>query len=194
MVFFRTLIALLLLLPIVEAYAADWQYTGGTGDGSSFFDAEGVQYPDNDTVRVWIKSIANKTDDNYYKEIKGKRKEKFIEDTAQNKERGYIPKFFLLDSVKRIYKSKNEYKNAIAGAIADEIIANEVGVSAAASAYFEIDCKGMRIGTLSIIKYRKDGSVEKSGSTEQPKYDDILPDTTAEWLSMLVCPKAASIF
>jgi hypothetical protein len=188
MVYFRTLIAILLLLPIVEAYSADWQYTGGTDDASTFFDAEGVQYPDKDIVRVWIKSISNETGDNY------KRKEKFIEDTAQKMARGYIPQFFLLDSVKRIYKSKNEYENAIAGAITDEIIANEIGVSAAASANFEIDCKGNRIGTLSIIKYRKDGSVEKSGSTEQPKYDFILPDTTAEWLSMLACPKAASIF
>lgn len=194
MVYMRTLIAILLLLPIVEAYSADWQYTGGTDDGSTFFDAEGVKYPDKDTVRVWIKSIANRTSDDYYKEIEGERKEKFIEDTAQKKARGYIPKFFLLDSVKRMYKSKNDYENAIAGAITDEIIANDIGVSTAASAYFEIDCKGKRIGTLSITKYRKDGSVEKSASTKQPKYDYILPHTTAEWLSMLVCPTAAGDF
>ena len=194
MVYMRTLIAILLLLPIVEAYAADWQYTGGTDDGSTFFDAEGIQYPDKDTVRVWIKSIANRTSDDYYKEIEGKRKETFIEDTAQKKARGYIPKFFLLDPVKRMYKSKRDYENAIAGAIADEVIANDIGISAAASAYFEIHCKGKRIGTLSIIKYRKDGSVEQSASTKHPKYDDILPHTTAEWLSMLVCPTAVGIF
>lgn len=194
MVYIRTLIVILLLLPIVEAHAADWQYTGGTDDVSTFFDAEGVQYPDKDTVRVWIKSIAYKTSDNYYEEIEGKRKEKFMEDTAQKKARGYIPKFFLLDSVKRIYKGKSEYESAIAGAIADEIIANDVDVHAAAKAFFEIDCKGKRIGIFSITKYRKDGSIEKSGSTEQPKYDYILPDTTGEWLSMLACPKAANIF
>lgn len=189
----RTFIAVLLFLPLAAAHAADWQYTGGTHDGSTFFDAEGVQYPDQDIVRVWVKSIGNKASEDYFKEIEGKRKEKFMEDTAQKRARGYIPKFFLLDSVKRLYK-ENEYENAIAEAVADEIVANENGVNAAASAYFEIDCKGKRIGTLSIIKYRNDGSVEKSGSTEQLKYESILPDTTAEWLSMLVCPKAANIF
>jgi hypothetical protein len=194
MFYIRTLIVILLLLPVVEAHAADWQYTGGTDDVSTFFDADGVQYPDKDTVRAWIKSIAYKTSDNYYKEIEGKRKEKFIENTAQKKARGYIPKFFLLDSVKRMYRGKSEYESAIAGAITDEIIANEVDVNSAAKALFEIDCHGKRIAIFSITKYRGDGSVEKSVSTKQPKYDDILPDTTGEWLSMLVCPKATYIF
>lgn len=194
MLYIRTLIVILLLLHLVEAHATDWQYTGGTNDASTFFDAEDVQYPDKDTVRVWIKSIAYKTSDNYYKEIEGERKEKFIEDIALKKARGYIPKFFLLDSVKRMYRGKSEYESAIAGAIADEIIANDVDVHAAAKALFEIDCNGKRIAIFSITKYRRDGSVEKSVSTKQPQYDYILPDTTGEWLSMLVCPKAAYIF
>ena len=145
-------------------------------------------------MRVWIKSISYKASDSYQKQIEGKRKEQFIEETAQKKARGYIPNFFLLDSVKRMYKGKSEYENAIAGAIEDEIIANDVDVHAAAKAFFEIDCRGKRIAIFSITKYRKDGSVEKSGSTKQPKYDYTLPDTTGDWLSMLVCPKAANIF
>jgi hypothetical protein len=194
MLYTRTLIVTLLLLPLVEAHSAEWQYTGGTDNGSTFFDAKGVQYPDKNTVRVWIKSISYKTSDNYDKEIEGERKERFIEETAQKKARGYIPEFFLLNSVKRMYRGKSEYESAIAGAIADEVIANDVEVHPAANALFEIDCNKKRIAIFSITKYRIDGSVEKSVSTKKPKYDDILSDTTGEWLSMLVCPKATYIF
>jgi hypothetical protein len=108
MVYVRTLIALLLLLPFAKAYSADWQYTGGTKDGSSFFDAEGVQYPEKDTVRVWVKSITNKTGRNCFKGKKGK---KLIEDSAQKMASGYIPSYLLLESIKRIYKSKDDYEN-----------------------------------------------------------------------------------
>jgi hypothetical protein len=189
----RTLIVIFLLQPLVQAHAADWQYTGGTDDASTFFDAEGVQYLDRDTVRVWIKSITYTTSNSYGKGIEGKRK-KFTEDVAQKKARGYIPKFFLLDSVRRMYRDKSEYESAIAGAIADEIIANDVDVHAKAKALFEIDCRGKRIAIFSITKFRRDGSVEKSLSSKQPPYDVILRDSTGEWLSMLVCPQVAYIF
>jgi hypothetical protein len=180
------MIVFLLLLPLVNVYAADWQYTGGTKDGSTFYDAESIQYPDKDSVRVWVKSITSKAASSYFK---GKKEKKLIDDAATKMASGYVPNYLLLESVKRIYKNENDYRGAIAEVIADEIIANEFGVHADVSIYYQIDCKGKRIGTLSFTKYRKDTSVETSGSTEQPKYDCISPDSTGEWLSMLVCPK-----
>jgi hypothetical protein len=46
----------------VEAYAADWQYAGLVGkDKVSFFEAEDIQYPEKDTVRIWVKNIPEKS-------------------------------------------------------------------------------------------------------------------------------------
>jgi hypothetical protein len=74
--------------------------------------------------------------------------------------------------------------------ISDEIIANKTGIQAITTTYFEIDCKGKRIAPLTIIKYRKNGSVAKSETPKPIKYFYIVPDSSGDWLSMLVCPRS----
>ena len=88
----RTLLAGILLLHLASTYAADWQYAGNVDkDKASFFDAAGVQYPDKDTVRLWVKYIPEKTIKSYFN---SKNREQVIEESASKMASGYIPEFF----------------------------------------------------------------------------------------------------
>lgn len=188
MICVRTLSAIFLLLPLSGAYAADWQYAGLVGkDKASFFDAEGIQYPDKDTVRMWVKNIPEKTIKKYFN---GREREQVIEDSARKIASGYIPNYLKLESIKRTQSNDLATQDALATMVSDEIIANKAGLQAITATYFEIDCKGKRIAPLTIIKYRKNGSVAKSETPQPAKYFYIVPDSSGDWLSMLVCPKS----
>ena len=80
-------------------------------------------------------------------------------------------------------------QDALATMVSDEIIANKAGVQSVTSTYFEIDCKGRRIAPLTVIKYRKNGSIAKSQAAQQARYFYIVPDSSGDWLAMLVCPR-----
>jgi hypothetical protein len=184
----RALLAAVLLFPLAEAYAADWQYAGNVGkDQASFFDAAGVQYPDKDTVRIWVKYIPEKTIKSY---LNSKDREQVIEESALKMASGYIPVFIKLESIKRTLPDNLKMQDALATMISDEIIANKSDVLADTTTYFEIDCKGKRIAPLTIIKYRKNGGIAKSEIPKQAKYFYIVPDSSGDWLAMLVCPKS----
>jgi len=188
MVCVRTLIAVLFLLPIADACAADWQYAGMVGkDKASFFDAADIQYPDKDTVRLWVKVISEKTIKSYFK---GQDRDQLIDESARKMASGYTPAFLRLESIKRKFPDDYKMQDALATMVSDEIIANRAGVQAITSTYFEIDCKGKRMAPLTIIKYRKNGSIAKSEIPKQAKYFFIVPDSSGDWLAMLVCPKS----
>jgi hypothetical protein len=184
----RTLFATFLLLPLTGADAADWQYAGLVGkDKASFLDSESIQYPDKDTVRMWVKNIPEKAIKKYFN---GKNREQVIEDSARKITSGYIPNYFKLESIKRTQPADSKTQDALATMVSDETIANKPGVQAITATYFEIDCKGRRIAPLTIIKYRKNGSVAKTETPQPAKYFYIVPDSSGDWLSMLVCPKS----
>ena len=188
MICFRTLLAVVFLLPSAEAYAADWQYAGNVDkDKASFFDAAGVQYPDKDTVRMWVKYIPEKTIRSYFT---GKNRGQVIEESALKMASGYIPVFLKLESIKRTFPTELKMQDALATMVSDEIIANKADVQATTATYFEIDCKGKRIAPLTIIKYRKNGNIAKSEIPKQANYFYIVPDSSGDWLAMLVCPKS----
>lgn len=188
MVCVRVLLAVFFLFPLAEVYAADWQYAGNVDkDKASFFDAAGVQYPDKDTVRMWVKYIPEKTIKSY---LNSKNREQVIEESALKMASGYIPVFIKLESIKRTLPDDLKMQDAIATMISDEIIANKADVQADTTTYFEIDCKGKRIAPLTIIKYRKNGNIAKSEIPKQTKYFYIVPDSSGDWLAMLVCPKS----
>lgn len=47
----HSIVVFLLLLPLAEATAADWQYMGSSSsEGESFFDAGSVQYPNKNAM------------------------------------------------------------------------------------------------------------------------------------------------
>jgi hypothetical protein len=184
----RTLLAGFFLLPLASTYAADWQYAGNVDkDKASFFDAAGVQYPDKDTVRLWVKYIPEKTIKSYFN---SKNREQVIEESASKMASGYIPEFFKLESTRRALPDSLNRQDALATMVSDEIIASKADVQATTTTYFEIDCKGKRIAPLTIIKYRKNGSIAKSEIPKQAKYFYIVPDSSGDWLAMLVCPKS----
>ncbi len=188
MVYVRALSAVYLLLALSEAYAADWQYAGIVGkDRASFFDVADVQYPDKDTARLWVKDISEKTIKRYFKSKEG---DKIIDESARKIASGYIPEFLKLESTKRTLPDDFKMQDALATMVSDEIIANQAGVPANTSTYFEIDCKGKRIAPLTLIKYRKNGSIAKTQTPQPVKYFYIVPDSSGDWLAMLVCPKS----
>lgn len=184
----RALLAVFFIFPLAGAYAADWQYAGNVDkDKASFFDAAGVQYPDKNTVRMWVKYIPEKTIKNYFN---GKNREQVIEESALKITSGYIPDYLKLESIKRPLPTELKMQDALATMVSDEIIANKADVQATTATYFEIDCKGKRIAPLTIIKYRKNGNIAKSEIPKQTKYFYIVPDSSGDWLAMLVCPKS----
>jgi hypothetical protein len=188
MIFARPLIVIFCCLFLAEAHAADWQYAGLIGkDKASFFDAESIQYPDKGTVRMWVKNIPEKSIKKY---LNGKNRESVIEDSARKIASGYMPNYFKLESVKRLSPEETKTQDALATMVSDEIIANQAGVQATTATFFEIDCQGRRIAPLTIIKYRKNGSVVKTETPQPVKYFYIVPDSSGDWLSMLVCPKS----
>jgi len=151
MVCVQALLAVFFLFPLAGAYAADWQYAGNVDkDKASFFDAAGIQYPDKDTVRMWVKYIPEKTIKSY---LNSKYRDQVIEESALKMASGYIPVFIKLESIKRTLPDDLKMQDAIATMISDEIIANKADVQADTTTYFEIDCKGKRIAPLTIIKY-----------------------------------------
>ncbi|MGB8078188.1 MAG: hypothetical protein WCE58_14200 [Gallionella sp.] len=183
----RAFITVFLLLALAGAYAADWQYAGIVGkDRASFFDAADIQYPDKDLVRLWVKDISEKTIKHYFK---GKERDRIIDESARRIASGYIPEFLKLESTKSRLPDDFMMQDALATMVSDEIIANMEGVPANTSTYFEIDCKGKRIAPLALIKYRKNGSIAKTQTPQPVKYFYIVPDSSGDWLSMLVCPK-----
>lgn len=181
----RALVAILILLP-PAAFAADWQYAGIVGrDQASFFDAADIRHPDPDTVRIWVKDIPEKTIRSY---IKSKDGDRVMDEAAGKIAAGYVPGFLKLESSKR-FPADFRIQDALATMVSDEIIASRPGVQAVTSTYFEIDCKGRRIAPLTIIKYRRNGSIAKSQTPPQARYFYIVPDSSGDWLAMLVCPK-----
>jgi hypothetical protein len=100
-----------------------------------------------------------------------------------------MPNYLKLESIKRQSHTSPKIQDALATTVSDEIIANQAGVQATITTLFEIDFRGRRIAPLSIIKYRKNGSVVKTESPQPIKYLYIVPDSSGDWLSMLVCPK-----
>jgi hypothetical protein len=184
----RALFTTLCLLSFVEAYAADWQYAGLVGkDKASFFDADSVQYPDKDTVRLWVKNVPEKTIKKYFS---GKNRDQIIDESARKIASGYIPGFLKLETIKRTPPEDPGVQDALATMVSDEIIANKPGAQATTSTYFEIDCKGKRMAPLTIIKYRKNGHIAKTETPQPAKYFYIVPDSSGDWLSMLVCRKS----
>jgi hypothetical protein len=182
----RILIAFVLFLQAAAAFASDWRYAGIVGkDQASFYDASDIQHPDADTVRIWVKEIAEKTIRGYFKSREGDR---VIDEAASKIAAGYVPEFLKLESSRRALPADFNMQDALATMVSDEIIANRPGVPAVASTYFEIDCKGRRIAPLTIIKYRKNGSIAKSQTPPQARYFYIVPDSSGDWLAMLVCP------
>ena len=186
MIFTRALVAILIWLP-PAAFAADWQYAGIVGrDQASFFDAADIRHPDPDTVRIWVKDIPEKTIRGYFKSRDGDR---VMDEAAGKIAAGYVPGFLKLESSKRAFPADFRMQDALATMVSDEIIANRPGVQAVTSTYFEIDCKGRRIAPLTIIKYRRNGSIAKSQTPPQARYFYIVPDSSGDWLAMLVCPR-----
>lgn len=184
----RTLLAMFFLLPLSAAFAADWQYAGIVGkDKASFFDAADIQYPEKDTVRLWVKDIAEKTIRGYFKSRDG---DQIIDESARKIASGYTPEFLKLESTRRAFPADFKMQDALATMVSDEIIANKAGVPSVTSTYFEIDCKGRRIAPLTVIKYRKNGNIAKSQTPQQARYFYIVPDSSGDWLAMLVCPRS----
>lgn len=177
---------LFLLLSSAAAVGADWQYAGLVGkDMASFFDAADIQHPGPGTVRIWVKDIPEKNIRSYFKD--GDR-DRIIDQAASRIAGGYVPAFLKLETSRRTLPADFRMQDALATMVSDEIIANRPGVPAVASTYFEIDCKGRRMAPLTMIKYRKNGSIAKSLTPQQAKYFYIVPDSSADWLAMLVCP------
>ena len=176
------------LLLLSAAYAADWQYAGIVGkDKASFFDAADIQYPDKDTVRLWVKDISEKTIRGYFKSRDG---DQIMDESARKIASGYTPEFLKLESTRRTLPADFKMQDALATMVSDEIIANKAGVQSVTATYFEIDCKGRRIAPLTIIKYRNNGNIAKSQTAQQARYFYIVPDSSGDWLAMLVCHKS----
>ena len=184
----RILLAMFFLLLLSAAYAADWQYAGIVGkDKASFFDAADIQYPDKDTVRLWVKDISEKTIRGYFKSRDG---DQIMDESARKIASGYTPEFLKLESTRRTLPADFKMQDALATMVSDEIIANKAGVQSVTATYFEIDCKGRRIAPLTIIKYRNNGNIAKSQTAQQARYFYIVPDSSGDWLAMLVCHKS----
>lgn len=186
MILIRKLLIACLLFAAADGFAADWQYAGIVGkDKASFFDAADIQHPDKDTVRIWVKDISEKTIRGYFKSSDGDR---IIDEAASRIASGYVPAFLKLESSKGMLPADFNMQDALATMVSDEIIANRAGVPVVTSTYFEIDCKGRRIAPLTIIKYRNNGSIAKSQTPQQARYFYIVPDSSGDWLALLVCP------
>jgi hypothetical protein len=174
---------LFVLLTSAIAFAADWQYYGSGNNFSSFFDAKSVQHPDKDAVRVWVKDISQKTLMKYYS------RNQVIHDTGTKLATGYSPAIFQIESFKRAYHSNSEMQDGIIDTIMAEVTANGSEVHSNSLALLEIDCKGKQFAMLSLITYKKDGSIDETEEHQQPLYTHYPPDSAGEWLSLLVCPK-----
>jgi len=186
----RTLIAFLLLLPLPEAYASDWKVIGASQVDKEtvevlFFDAESVKQQD-DTVRVWVEGVPKKTLGDIFNQ---KHNEKLIEAVASKLVTGYVPPYVMLQSLKGKYSNTKVFDDDRLDVMSEEVIVNIMDVRITSKIYYEIDCKEERIAPLSVILYRKDGSLKQSSDSHSPKYSYIVPDSNGERLSQVLSPK-----
>ena len=194
MIYVRTLIALLSLLSLANVYASDWRYTGNTGgkdDSAMFYDADSISYPNKDTVRVWIKLISQKALDKWAQ--KHSLDKRVIDAVAKKIAYGYSPDYFEIPSVKSqrstAVPKQEEQRNIEMQIMIEEQLADFGDVKETAKVFDEIQCAERQLGFLSIVMYKSNGEVT-STDTDNPQYHHVAPDTTGEWLLMLVCPKS----
>jgi hypothetical protein len=183
----RPLAALLLLLPI-GIYASDWHYSGYVKDGSSdtyqFYDAEGIQRPSKDVVRLWVKALTQSSLDRYYK----KHEKEIVEKSAFKIVTGYSPQFYRLEATRGKYRDKAALQDVIIQTTSYELIANAPDAHVSSKMYFEIDCRERAAKILDLILYLDNGDISKTSSGTRANPQFIPPDSNGEWLSQLICP------
>lgn len=196
MVHARTLIALVLLLPLANVYASDWRYMGNThgkdkDEEAMFYDLESIEHPNKDTVRIWTMAISQKAINSYLD--KHGLDKGIVDNGADKLLLGYVPEYLNIPAINKHYPTPNPngetLKDVTIEITSEEYIANSGEVKATGKFYDEIRCSEKQIGFLSIILYNKDGSIS-SNNIDPPQYRHIPPDSTGQWLSMLVCQKS----
>ena len=167
------------------AIASDWNYAGastiGKVEAHQFFDAESLSRPSANTVRVWVMQLRRSSLDAYLESHRAS----VLDKSGKKLVAGYAPQFFNLAPVKAKF-SQSEVDNWKAAFTSFEIIANAQGIQPFSKFYFDIDCKGRRIKILDGYLYADSGDVESKVGSDLP-FQFIAPDTTAQWISWLLC-------
>lgn len=165
-----------------------WQYAGSSskdGGTASFFHATSVEYPKQNTVRFWVRAISQKALDRYRKE----HEKDLVEITARRMVRYEVPRFLALQTIKDKYPDDKAWIDAVIEVLSLETAANAVE-GATSKLYFEIDCKEKQMGVLSAAIFKTDGSLRSNQNFKVPtSVSHIAPDTSGEWLSLMLCPK-----
>lgn len=186
----KAVCAVVLLLPVTTTFASDWKYAGyfGATDNSkasvAFYDANSVQR-DGPRVRYWVKSILQKTLDDYPGKAGTKRNKEFIDTAADRIASGYVPPLLTVPSLRA--KVEGDFKDFLIGVVGWEVVANK-NAPHTSRFLFEIDCGQKSIRTLEGTLFDKNGNPKRSGSPSD-EWKRIAPDTNAAWISEVICPK-----
>jgi hypothetical protein len=180
---------------VATVYASDWRYFGNSGgkdDSAMFYDADTIEHPNKDSIRVWTKLIPQESLTKYVD--KHHADKQIIDGVAKKLVNGYIPEYLELPSIKKRYSmtvsTKEELADIKVNVVLSEFLANSGNVQESAKIFSEIQCVQKQIGTLSIITYKKDGS-SSSEDFQIPMFiKHVAPDTSGEWLLFMVCPKS----
>jgi len=171
------IILFVMMCAVPDVWGADWRYCGGTPTSTgkydvTFYDTETVRYSSNGNAQVWVKAIK----DTELERVMGKREKVIVEASAKKVAAGYIPPYCLVNK-------KADY-NASIDIISWEEVANNDEGKHRAMFLFEINCTNKMVRYLSGHVY--DGS--KIISNYDPgKWDYIVPDSTGENLSKILC-------
>ena len=132
----------LLLLP-TTTFASDWKYAGYQSQTAlapvpsiSFFDADSLKR-EGRIVRVWVKSIPQKTLDNFAGPRGKKKFNEFVDAAAAKIASGYVPPLLTVPSLRE--KLQGDFKEFLAEIVAWEVAANK-GATHTSRFLFEIDC------------------------------------------------------
>ena len=186
---FLTLLATVIVCISVEGHASDWQFAGlahtDKVDTHQFLDFENVSYAANNSLRVWVYAITQKELDRHYKQ----HEKEIVEKATRKVARGYIPKFFQLESIKKRYGDKKELEGVTIETVASEVQANSGDIVVSLRMYWEIDCSEKRNRLLDLVSRDEKANESRKRAGLSDKWEYIAPDTNGEWLSLMLCKK-----
>jgi hypothetical protein len=151
----------------------DWKYIGDTKAESLFYDAKSIQRLSDGHIKVWSKTVSDKSIDAYL--TKKPIDIKLVKEISEKIKSGYVPPI----SNFRILTQDNLMR-----VVSNEYYANNADATPTGRILWELDCKNQQSRFLSVSIFRK-GNWLSSSNAEQ--WSPAAPETNSAHIIKVLC-------
>ena len=152
----------------------DWKYIGNTDTDTIFYDAKGIQRLPDGHIKVWSKTISDKSLDAYF--AKTPINKTLVKAVAERIKSGYLPP---------VFKIITSPKLELVSVISHEYYANFVNSTPTGRIFWELDCKNQQTRFLSISFLKKGRWL--SGPSEPEHWQPAAPETNSAHILKVLC-------